>query len=120
VQEVNRTWGALGLATGLTLKPAAMFSQPELNGKFRQRPIRLYTYNAGTQSHRTTYICSFATISVDSTAKRGMILNSGITYVETNIIRDISAIASEGFSHSVVCEEKHEVPLGAIIPVAVA
>ncbi len=55
VQEANRTWGDLGLATGLRLKPAAMFSQPELNGNYRQRPIRLYTYNAGTQGHRTTY-----------------------------------------------------------------
>lgn len=55
VQEVNRTWGDLGLATGLRLKPGAMFSQPELNGNFRQRPIRLYTYNAGSQGHRSTY-----------------------------------------------------------------
>jgi len=76
VQEVNRTWGALGLATGLTLKPAAMFSQPELNGSFRQRPIRLYTYNAGTQGHRTTYTA--VTLTVDNpTSSRLEITPSG-------------------------------------------
>jgi hypothetical protein len=63
VQDVNRTWGDLGLATGLRLKPAAMFSQPELNGEFRQRPIRLYTYNAGTQGHRTTYTAVALTVA---------------------------------------------------------
>jgi hypothetical protein len=63
VQEVNRTWGGLGLATGLTLKPAAMFSQPELKGNYRQRPIRLYTYNAGTQGHRTTYTAVALTVN---------------------------------------------------------
>ena len=55
VRGVNRTWGDLGMTTGLTLKPAAMFSQPELNGKFRQRPIRVYTYSSGTQRYRTTF-----------------------------------------------------------------
>jgi hypothetical protein len=69
VQEVNRTWGALGLATGLTLKPGAMFSQPELNGSFRQRPIRLYTYNAGTQGHRTTYTAITLTVNNATSSK---------------------------------------------------
>jgi len=55
VQGVNRAWGDLALATGLKLKPAAMFSQPELSGEFRQRPIRVYTYSSGTQGHRTTF-----------------------------------------------------------------
>lgn len=63
VQGVNRTWGDLGMATGLTLKPAAMFSQPELNGEFRQRPIRLYTYNAGTQGNRITYTAAALTVN---------------------------------------------------------
>ena len=41
-QALNLAWGDVGMRTGLTLKPAAMFSQPELKGEFRQRPIRLY------------------------------------------------------------------------------
>jgi hypothetical protein len=63
VQGVNRTWGDLGMGTGLTLKPAAMFSQPELNGEFRQRPIRLYTYNAGSQENRITYTAVALTVN---------------------------------------------------------
>jgi hypothetical protein len=55
VQGVNRTWGDLGTATGLTLKPAGIFSQPELNGTFRGRALRLYTYDAGSQGHRDTH-----------------------------------------------------------------
>ena len=41
-QALNLAWGDVGMRTGLMLKPAAMFSQPELKGEFRQRPIRLY------------------------------------------------------------------------------
>lgn len=63
VQAVNRTWGDLGIGTGLTLKPAAMFSQPELYGEYRQRPIRLYTYNAGTQGNRITYTAVDLTVN---------------------------------------------------------
>ncbi len=62
VKGVNRTWGDLGISTGLTLKPGALFSQPELNGTFRQRPMRLYTYNAGSQGHRNTYTAVALTI----------------------------------------------------------
>lgn len=53
VKAVNRTWGNLGMGTRLTLKPAAMFSQPELNGEFRHRPLRLYTDNSVNQGNRT-------------------------------------------------------------------
>jgi hypothetical protein len=63
VQGVNRTWGDLGMGTGLTLKPAAIFSQPELNGEFRQRLIRLYTYNAGSQGNRITYTAVALTVN---------------------------------------------------------
>ncbi len=63
VRSVNRTWADLGLTTGLTLKPAGMFSQPELNGEFRQRPIRLYTYNAGSQGNRITYTAVALTVN---------------------------------------------------------
>jgi hypothetical protein len=55
VKAVNRAWGDLGMRTGLTLKPAAMFSQPELNGEYRQRPIRVYTENSVGQGNRTTW-----------------------------------------------------------------
>ena len=63
VKAVNRMWGDLGIATGLTLKPAAMFSQPELNGEYRQRPIRLYTYNTGSQGNRITYTAVDLTVN---------------------------------------------------------
>lgn len=63
VQAVNRTWGDLGIGTGVTLKPAAMFSQPELHGEYRQRPIRLYTYNAGSQGNRITYTAVDLTVN---------------------------------------------------------
>ena len=63
VKDVNRTWDDLGMRSGLTLKPAAMFSQPELNGEFRQRPIRLYTYNAGSQGNRITYTAVALTVN---------------------------------------------------------
>ena len=63
VQGVNRSWGDLGMTTGLTLKPAAIFSQPELNGEYRQRPIRLYTYNAGSQGNRITYTAVALTVN---------------------------------------------------------
>ena len=55
VDDINRTWGELGLTTGLTLKPAAAFSQPELTGTYRQRPLHLYTYSVGTHDNRTVY-----------------------------------------------------------------
>ena len=55
VQDINRDWGNLGIATGLTLKPGGAFSQPELIGEYRQRPIHIYTYSSGTQESRTTY-----------------------------------------------------------------
>ena len=54
-QALNLAWGDVGMRTGLTLKPAAMFSQPELMGKFRQRPIRLYIEKSGMQGQRTTF-----------------------------------------------------------------
>ena len=63
VQGVNRAWRDLGMATGLTLKPAAVFSQPELNGAYRQRPIRVYTYNAGSQGNRITYTAVALTVN---------------------------------------------------------
>ncbi len=63
VQTTNRAWDDLGLRSGLTLKPAAMFSQPELNGEFRQRPIRLYTYNAGSRGNRITYTAVALTVN---------------------------------------------------------
>ncbi len=47
VQGLNRTWGDLGMRTGLTLKPGAIFSQPELTGEFRQRPLHLYIERSG-------------------------------------------------------------------------
>jgi hypothetical protein len=62
VKGLNRTWGDLGMSTGLTLKPGALFSQPELNGTFRQRPMRVYTYNAESQGHRNTYTAVALTI----------------------------------------------------------
>ena len=55
VQGVNRTWGDVGTRNGLTLKPAGIFAQPELNGEFRRRPMRLYTENSGNQGNRTTW-----------------------------------------------------------------
>ncbi len=76
VQEVNRTWGDLGKATRLSLKPAALFSQPELNGEFRQRQIRLYTYNAGSQGNRITYTAVALTVH-NPTSSRLEITPSG-------------------------------------------
>ena len=55
VQGVNRIWGDLGTRSGLTLKPAGIFAQPELNGEFRHRPLRLYTDNSVNQGNRTTW-----------------------------------------------------------------
>ena len=55
VQGVNRIWGDLGTRSGLTLKPAGIFAQPELNGEFRHRPMRLYTENSVGQGNRTTW-----------------------------------------------------------------
>ena len=52
---LNLAWGDVGMRTGLTLKPAATFSQPELKGEFRQRPIRLYIEKSGMQGQRTTF-----------------------------------------------------------------
>jgi hypothetical protein len=54
-KTVNRTWGDLAARTGLTLKPAALFSSPELSGEYRQRALRVYTYSVGTAKNRTTY-----------------------------------------------------------------
>jgi hypothetical protein len=69
VAAVNRAWGDLGVGTGLKLKPAALFSQPELNGMFRQRPIHLYTYNAGTQGNRITYTAVALTVNNPTNSK---------------------------------------------------
>ena len=56
VQGVNLAWGDVGMRTGLTFKPAAMFSQPELKGEFRQRPIRLYIERStGVQGSSSTF-----------------------------------------------------------------
>jgi len=55
VQGVNRSWGDLGTRSGLTLKPAGVFAQPELSGVFRRRPMRLYTENSVGQGNRTTW-----------------------------------------------------------------
>ena len=55
-QALNLAWGDVGMRTGLTLKPAAMFSQPELKGEFRQRPIRLYIErSSGVQGSSSTF-----------------------------------------------------------------
>jgi len=54
-KATSRAWSELATRTGLTLKPASMFSFPELNGTFRGRPMRLYTYSSGTQRNRQTY-----------------------------------------------------------------
>ncbi len=55
-QALNLAWGDVGMRTGLTLKPAAMFSQPELKGEFRQRPIRLYIErSSGGQGNSSTF-----------------------------------------------------------------
>lgn len=69
VKSVNRAWGDLGMRSGLNLKPGALFSQPELNGEFRQRAIRLYTYNAGSQGNRITYTAVALTINNPSNSK---------------------------------------------------
>ena len=63
VAAMNRTWADLGVRTGLTLKPAAAFSQPELNGEFRRRPLRVYVYTSGGRRSRTTYTAVALTVN---------------------------------------------------------
>ncbi len=60
--ELNRDWRNLGITTGLTLKPGGVFSQPELSGIYRRRPVRLYLYNAGTEGQRITYTALSLTV----------------------------------------------------------
>lgn len=50
-KPTNRAWGELGTRNGLTFKRASMFSSPELNGEYRHRPIRVYTFSSGGQGH---------------------------------------------------------------------
>lgn len=78
VQGVNRIWGDLGMGTGLTLKPAAMFSQPELYGEYRQRPIRLYTYKAGTQGNRITYTAVDLTVNNPTNSRLEITPSGGV------------------------------------------
>ena len=63
VKALNRTCGDHGTRTWLTLKPGATFSQPELNGEFRGRPMRLYTYSSGGGRHRVTYTAVALTVN---------------------------------------------------------
>jgi hypothetical protein len=64
-KAVNRAWGDLGTRFGLMLKPMGMFTQPELKGEFRQRPIRLYLYSSGSQGNRET--CTAVTLTLKQT-----------------------------------------------------
>ena len=75
---MNRIWGDLGMGTGLTLKPAAMFSQPELYGEYRQRPIRLYTYKAGTQGNRITYTAVDLTVNNPTNSRLEITPSGGV------------------------------------------
>jgi hypothetical protein len=69
VAAMNRTWADLGVRTGLTLKPAAAFSQPELNGEFRRRPLRVYVYTSGGRRNRTTYTAVALTVNNPANAR---------------------------------------------------
>jgi hypothetical protein len=54
-KAANRAWGDLGTRFGLTFKPMGTLSNPELNGEFRQRPMRVYLYSSGSHDNRQTY-----------------------------------------------------------------
>jgi hypothetical protein len=61
-KSVNRSWGEIAARAGLTLKPAAALTSPELNGTFRGRPARVHTYSTGTEHNRQTYTAVALTV----------------------------------------------------------
>src|SRR5512135_70805 len=61
-KATNLAWGELGQRTGLTFKPAAAFTSPELNGTFRGRATRVYTYSSGSGQNRQTYTAVAITV----------------------------------------------------------
>lgn len=54
-RAMERAWRDLATRLGLTFIPKGSLASPELQGIFRQRPIRLYLYSSGTQGNRQTY-----------------------------------------------------------------
>lgn len=51
----NRGWAELATRSGLTLKPGALFSPPEVSGSFRGRPLHAYIYSTGGSRYRRTH-----------------------------------------------------------------
>ena len=64
-KAANRAWGDVAARYGLQFKPMKAFSQPELNGEFRQRPIRAYLYSSGSHENRQT--CTAVALTLKQT-----------------------------------------------------